>query len=518
MKAGRLFAFRAWSIRFAPIVPASQTTPVAVHRPAPLQAFRGEARAGLPLHPLERLLVVLASIQLCFLPWAFGGVVLWAQMTALVLSVAAIVVAVQRRIYDEPYVRTERFMLYPLHKLWRFPVFWLGLLFLGYILIQALNPSHVRTHDQTGWWMEPVKHIMWLPTSMSASFAHNNPWRSLITFGASWLLVCALWIGLTRRSAVINLLSVVVINGTLLALVAILQKVTNAREVLWFYKVRFSYFVGTIIYKNQAGAFFYLLLALCAALVWWHAQRSFRQMKKTSPAPVYGFCAVILGMTVLLSYSKGAILLMLGYLTIGGLGFLAWSIFGSHHSINRRKTIIIAVALAGFVAISGNFLRIDQPIARVQAMLEKGDEDHSVKSRQTAAAATWDMARANIWTGWGAGSFEHYFPVFQQHYPTLGSRYKRPLLWRYAHNDYLQSLSAFGVIGLCFPAAIFLWWAYQLAKVQVFKRPALLLALGGLLMLMVHSWIDFQMHNPAVFTTWCVGWVLITRWAETEPV
>lgn len=482
-----------------------------------MQAFRGDARAGLPLHPLESALVVVAVVQLCFLPWAIGGVLLWAQLTALGLSVVALGLAVQRRTYCEPYSREGNYLLLTLPRLWRFPIFWLGLLFLGYIAIQGFNPSHVRQSDERGWWMQPVEHIAWLPTGMGTPFEYLNAWRTLVIFGSIWLLVCALWIGLTRRTAVLGIITALVINGTVLALVGILQKATGAREILWFFKVRWGYFVGTIVYKNHAGAFFYLILTFAAALVLWHAQRSSRRLARTSPAPVYGFCAVLLALVVLLSFSKGAILLMLGYLTVCLLGFIGWMVFGEGRTANRGAILTTTALLTVFIGVGGVFLRIDQPFAKVQTMIEKGQEDGSVGSRQIVTKATFEMARDKLWTGWGAGGFQHYFPVYQKNYPELGLNYrKKPQFWRHAHNDYAQSLAEYGIIGLIFPAAMFVWWLARLAGLQVYRRPVILLTLAGLFMVMVHSWIDFQMHNPAILTTWCVGWVLITRWAETE--
>ncbi len=469
------------------------------------------------MHPQELILVVLASIQLCFLPWAIGGVVLWAQLISLGISMAAFAMAVQRRVYQEPYSRDGNYLLLTLPKLWRFPIFWLGLLFLGYIALQGLNPSHVRMSDDRGWWMDPVVHITWLPSGMQTPFEYLNAWRVLIIFGSAWLLVCALWIGITRRTAVMGIITALVINGTVLALVGILQKVTNAREILWFVKVRWSYFVATIVYKNHAGAYFYLIMALAAALLLWHAQRGSRRLARTSPAPVYGFCAAILGLIVLLSFSKGAILLMVGYLTICLGAYIAWLIFGERNTGNNGTGMLLAGLLAVFIAVGGVFLGVGESFVRVKAMLENGQTDSSVTSRQTVTEATWDMAKDKVWTGWGAGSFQHYFPVYQKNYPDITTSYvNKPLFWRYAHNDYVQSLAEYGIIGLLFPVAMLGWWLKRLIGLEAYRRPVILLALGGLFLIMVHCWIDFQMQNPAILTTWCACWVLITRWAETE--
>ncbi|MFH1499613.1 MAG: O-antigen ligase family protein [Verrucomicrobiota bacterium] len=483
-----------------------------------LQAFRGgDNRAGIALHPLELALVIVASLQLCFLPWAFGGMVLWAQLTALALSVIALTVAAWRRVYDEPYTREGRQVLPMLPRLWRFPVFWLGLGFFAFIAVQGLNPSHVRMSDERGWWMQPVGHIRWLPSGMGTTFDHMNAWRVLVILGSAWLLVCALWIGLTRRTAVMAIMTALVVNGTVLALIGILQKATGAREVLWLFKVRWGYFVATIIYKNHAGAFFYLILAFAAALLLWHAQRGSRRLAKTSPAPVYGFCAVILATVVILSNSKGALLLMLGYLAVCLIGFAVWLCVGGRASGNRVQALVAGGLLVVFIVAGGHHLRLDKPFERVQTLIEQGENNVSVKSRLVVAKATAEMAEDKLWTGWGAGGFQHFFPVYQQNYAELQPKPRRkPQFWRHAHNDYLQGLSEYGIVGLLFPAAMLGWWLIRLGRLRVHRRPVILLAVGGLFLVMLHSWFDFQMQCPAVLVTWCAGWALTTRWAETE--
>ncbi len=482
-----------------------------------LQAFRGDVRTGVPLHPLELTLVVVAALQLCLVPWFFGGMVAWAQWTALGLAAVAMAVAARRRVYEGEYTREGSYVLLTLPRLWRFPVFWLGLGFFAYITIQGLNPSHVRMSDERGWWMEPVGHIGWLPSGMGGPFAEMNAWRVLVMLGAPWLLVCALWIGLTRRTAIMALVTALVANGTVLALIGILQKGTGAREILWHYPVRWGYFVATIVYKNHAGAFFYLILTFAAALLMWHARRGTLTLTKTSPAPIWAFCAAILATVVILSNSKGAILLMLAYLAVCLFGFLTWVFTEDRDGASRGQALVACGLLAAFIAGGGYFLRLDKPFERVQAMIEQREENVSVRSRLIVAQATAEMARDQLWTGWGAGGFQHYFPVYQRNYEELQPKPRqRPQFWRHAHNDYLQSLAEYGIIGLLFPAATLVWWLSKLWRAQAYRRPVILLLVGGLALVAIHAWFDFQMQCPAVLATWCAGWVLATRWAETE--
>jgi hypothetical protein len=53
-----------------------------------------------PLHPQERWFLAIVLVQLVFLPWAFGTMHVWSQVTALGLSAMGFAVALWPRIYD----------------------------------------------------------------------------------------------------------------------------------------------------------------------------------------------------------------------------------------------------------------------------------------------------------------------------------------------------------------------------------------------------------------------------------
>ncbi|MBC8010579.1 MAG: O-antigen ligase domain-containing protein, partial [Burkholderiales bacterium] len=188
-----------------------------------VQAFRGEVRATVPLHPLERALVVLASLHLCFLPWAMGARSPWAQVVSLGFAVVIFVLALWPRLYTGELAPEKDFTLHTWPRLLRFPIFWLGLLFLGYIAAGALNPAWQYVNDGKVWYIESLPHTDLLPSSIAAPFERMNAWRMLVIYGSAWLLVCSLWTAITRRAAAQTILTAVVVNGAVLALIGILQ-------------------------------------------------------------------------------------------------------------------------------------------------------------------------------------------------------------------------------------------------------------------------------------------------------
>ncbi len=472
-------------------------------------------RAPTPLHPLERALVTITGIHLCFLPWALGAMPLWSQCISLLFGVVGLVVALMNRRYDGELAPGGAFKLIMWPKLVRFPVFWLGLLLLGYILIQALNPAWVQRSSEEGWWMEGISHIRWLPSGMQTPLSEMSPWRVLVIYSSIWLLVSALWIGLTRRAAVQSIVTILVVNGAVLGMLGIMQRVTGSNKILWFIQSKSQSFVATIPYANHAGGYFNLIFTLAAGLLLWHYLRGSRRLARTNPAPVFGFCMILLGMTVLMSYSRTSTVLLVGFVAISLVGFVIWLISSGRGASNHGVTLLVIGVMIAFLGLGAYFLKLDRNVDDISSLFEeRGKRD--AHFRAVATTATMEMAGDKIVTGWGAGSFRYMFPQYQQYYPEIHLRGRRTMFWEYAHNDYAQGLAELGIVGLGICGSILLYWLGKLVRARFFLRPPLLLGFAGLCMTLLHSRVDFQAHNPAVLATWCAIWPLLTRWAELE--
>ena len=479
--------------------------------------FRGEARAPRRLHPLERALLIITALHLCFLPWALGGMHGWAQFVSLGLSAIAFSLSLINRQYTEDYAREGEFRLIMWPKLTRFPIFWLGLALLIYMAVQGFNPAWIYQTNGTSWWMVPVPHLSWLPTGMTAPYADMNAWRTIVIYGSPWLTACALWVGITRRVTLVALLGTLAINGGLLAAVGILMCVAGNGKILWFIQPsKGALFVSSFVYKNHAGDYFNLILTVCTGLMYWSFSRSERAANRANPAPIFGFAGVLLGMIVILSGSRAATILLLAFLAVSVLGLVLRLML-----LGNEGRSPIALGLFAFILVlfvGGGLYALDQgrSIEGVERLTTQ-DFGSSVLLRRKAAEATWIMAKDNLVTGWGAGSYRHYFPMYQQHYPELLRRPDgRTYYWDYAHNDYLQILSELGLAGVALLIAGAAYWIFKLLRHQVFSRPHTAFMLMGLLMTMGHAWVDMPFYCPAILVTWCALWVLVVRWGEFE--
>jgi len=488
---------------------------------SPLQAFRGELRATTELHSLETGLLITTAVLLCFMPWAFGAMQVWSQFVALGLSATSFTLALINRHYRGHLAPQGDFKLIMWPKLIRFPLFWLGLLFLAYILVQALNPAFTYTVENKRWWLEPTAHIAWLPTSVASPYADMNTWRMLVLYGALWLQVCALWVGLTRRVAVQTLFTVIVVNGAVFALLGILQKVTHAKHVLWVLKDinPTGIFFGTIIYKNHAGAYLALVLMLCTGLLYWHFARAERRMARTSPAPIFAFCAVLLGLSVMLTESRSATILLMIFTLVAFIGFILRCALTRSEGRSPWVITLLCAVFALFIGLGAYFLNTDEAFNRIGRLIEAGKKDSSVSSRLIARQATWDMARDELVTGWGAGSYRHAFPKYQRQYPEItyaAGNKKLRMRWEYAHNDYVQFIAEYGFLGAGMLLAFIAIGVSHFVKQRAYQKPHLVFIALALVFTAAYAWVDFPFHNPAILFLWFISAALVGRWAELE--
>jgi O-antigen ligase len=134
----------------------------------------------------------------------------------------------------------------------------------------------------------------------------------------------------------------------------------------------------------------------------------------------------------------------------------------------------------------------------------------------------WEMAVAYFPFGGGAGSF---VALFRMHEPfdLLNASY-----YNHAHNDVMEVLIEFGVIGLLFMICAILWWcraALRLARSSADRRSTFVWQAGHcglwiLLMCALASIADYPLRVPAVQMVACLAaiWVTLATHAITADI
>ncbi|TAG32413.1 MAG: O-antigen ligase domain-containing protein, partial [Verrucomicrobia bacterium] len=316
------------------------------------------------------------------------------------------------------------------------------------------------------------------------------------------------------------ILTVLVANGAVLALIAIIQKMAEAKLILWFIKSPASTFHGTFVYKNHAGAYFNLVLMTAVGLTVWHYVRGLRRLERSSPSPVFAFGVLVLTACVLLSGSRTAMLLLAAYFVVGTVIYL----------ILRRRNRGVGAgnpAFTGLVATcavllfigAAYTLNLTSSLDQLKALGTPQGQHTAITMRVMARDATVDMFADKPIVGWGAGSFRHAFPMYQQNYGEIhrmSPDHRHFYTWHFAHNDYVQALAELGVIGFMFPVLALIWAIVKLVRLGALGQPGHVLVAVGLGATLAHAWVDFPLNNPAILGTFCALLVLLVRWAELE--
>lgn len=466
------------------------------------------------LHPAERVLIILVLIHLIFLPWALGTMRLWAQIISIVLAALIFIVALIPRSYTDENSRTGSHYLSMLPRLLRFPLFWIGALLLIYIAIQGLNPAWRYVSTDQGWWMTRITYINWLPHGTESPLDWANPWRALMIYGSAWLLMCSLWIGITRRRALQVILVGLVSNGLLLAIVAAAQRLTGTNKILWFVDSP-NQIWGTFFYRNHGAAWFGLMVSLFCGLAFWHYLKALRTFAKSSPAALYGFLSFLMIVIVIAGYSRGAVISTLLFLGLFIITFLVRQFTLPAYPQKNVITVFLILLVAGFTFFGLQGLNAKNTWDRMEQLFE--GETKTMAARRSATQATFDMWKASPWLGHGAHSFRFIFPVYQQHYPTIWKAGKRRLYWEHAHNDIAQTSAELGIVGVSFIVLGWLWALGRFVRTRAWANPLSITLLLGMICTVAHSWGEFVFQNPAILITWVSFGVISLRWAELDP-
>ncbi|MES2693071.1 MAG: O-antigen ligase family protein [Verrucomicrobiota bacterium] len=480
----------------------------------PLENFRTKAKR-LKVHPMELAVLWVVSIHFIFLPWAIGTMRPWGQAISLGLAVIGFLLALMPRNYTTEHTGAAEFRLLTWPKLVKFPVFWIGLALLGYVVLQANNPAWTYKTDGKTWWMTKTDFTSWLPRGTSSSFTLWNQWRMLLIYTSAWLTVCTIWIAFTRRRTVQFFLLALGINGLLLAIFGVAQRFSGTEKIYGFYVSQNPQFFASFVYKNHGAAYLFLALVVTCGLAGWYYLRGLRRMEKSNPSGVIAFFATCIAVAILTSYARGVTLTMLAFLLACLVAFIIhqWVI----PKENRKPLIaVVLVIIFGYFLKTGfDTLASKEAWDRLKAGIAR--EDFSLELRERATKASLEMLN-DTWThGIGAGSYRFLFPIYQHRYPELTTNTEgRNMFWEHAHNDIVQIPIEFGAVGTALILLIVGYFLVRLLRGFFWENPLSSCLILGALLLVGYSWWDFPFQNPAILITWWALWPLATMWAQFE--
>jgi len=355
-----------------------------------------------------------------------------------------------------------RFWINPKHRLLWPPVCWPVLLFMAYAVFRYLTAD--------------------------IEFAARQEMIRVLVYG---FLFLAILHNLHRLETTQVVAMTLLFLGTAISLYALLQFLTDSDRVWHFvrpegYHKRGS---GTFIIPNSLAGYLEMLLPL--ALVFTLTAR-LNYVQKV----LMGYASLMIFTGILVTVSRGGWIATGITLTV----LFAWLL---QHRDYRLQCLLLMAGLAAIAAFFYFTTRLSPN--RMESLKTIGRNELRVRLWQPAI----EIWKENFW--WGGGP-AHYDYLYRQHRPVkdlLPEAQSRP---DRAHNDYLNTLADWGLVGALLVAsawALFYWGVFRtwkfvqraqndFATKRSNKSSFVLGGASGLLAILLHSFVDFNMHIPAI--------------------
>jgi O-antigen ligase len=370
---------------------------------------------------------------------------------------------------------------------------------LGFLIIQGLTLG-VLVLWSARLWVSPRPQLLWPPICWAvaafAAFAIGRYLTADIEYVARQELIhvlvyaClffAVLNNLYRQESILIITCTLVFLAMAISFYAVYQFITHSP---WVWNIPVPHKVhgsGTYVHPNHLGGFLEMLLPLGLA---------YTLMGRLKPVGkvLLGYASLVLVAGILVTVSRGT------YVSTSLAMVLFFGALLLHRTYRLPSLVLLVVILGAGLYFLPHSSSVQ---ARLKPMLTgtgRVEDDTRIIMWRTAFRVWQD----NVW--WGAGP-GHYDYRFLQYRP--GDVQLRPY---WAHNDYVNALAEWGVVGTALVASAWVLLGLGLRKTWPVVRGTprdlgggwnsgkfafVLGASVGLAAILVHSAVDFNMHIPA---------------------
>ena len=374
----------------------------------------------------------------------------------------------------------------------------------AFILLQWIgfqNPSYQPTSRELSASLYVLDASPWLPTTASVYRGKSFLWLWSGILLWTFLSACTV----RNRDNIARHLFGLFLGFSIIAAIGAFVRLSGSDKILWIFESHTSYFFATIFYKNHWGSLAVLMTGLGIGLTFrlWRKERGNGHFPDQTVS--FGCLVFVIALTIPLANARGATLALIGLVIA-----LAFSLITQQ----RRKKLgwkplsITVVSLVAGISLLAYLNRdaLETGIERTERQLNEYTQEQE-KYPELRGYLWEDALKAfadRPWTGWGIGSYVHIQTIYAgEKLRSLGNGQQPPLV-EFAHNDWIQFLVEFGVIGtllLILPPLAAVFVAFRQGT------PGRLAKWMGacLLALLFTAFLDFPFGNPVICLT--VGWI-----------
>ena len=379
-------------------------------------------------------------------------------------------------------------------------LFWIGMQFVSLPseLVAVISPHSARINALAG-------NAAWISTSVNP-----HATASLWLESASLVMFFALLLLLVNNNSRLKLLAqTLVYSGLFQAVYGSLMTLSGLEFI--FFSRKWDYIgsaTGTFVNRNHLAGYLGMCLAVGIGLLisklgghhaddWLQRLRNFILFVFSSKLRLRVYLALMVIALVLTRSRTGNTAFFSSLLAAGTVRL----VFSRHESISLVMLLVSLVIIDTFIV--GEWFGIEKVIERIAS--SSVDQDASRIDLTEKGIRQWlDYPL----TGSGLGSFD-----------TVFTRYKNMELNgfpEHAHNDYVEFGSETGIVGFCL-LGLFVMTSFLAALTALRRRHDPLMrgmafsAVMGIIAIMVHSTVDFNLQIPSNALTFMVilalGWL-----------
>ncbi|MGD0010318.1 MAG: O-antigen ligase family protein [Terriglobia bacterium] len=274
----------------------------------------------------------------------------------------------------------------------------------------------------------------------------------------------------------------VVVYAFSLAVFAVLELFSSNGLIYWSVQTA-GWTFGPYVNHNHYAGLMEMLIPVGAGYV-------LSRPRDDPMRTLLGFALLIPIASLLLCGSRGGFISLLVEVVI--LGAMVFR----HAPMHRRRRLAAVGGLGMTVAVLLFFWMDTGDISKRLGTITSitHSPDVTLGGRRVVALDSLHILRDHLWVGTGLGSFETAYPAYQS--------FATDLVYDHAHNDYAEALAETGLAGgLLMVAALAIFLRLGFKKLgQRLRHEVGWIQLGatiGCCGLLVHSFVDFNLHIPA---------------------
>lgn len=392
-------------------------------------------------------------------------------------------------------------------RILRDPVFYAGTGFLLLLYIQWWNSGKVRILEQMEGGARNVTfsppYIDWLPGAADTT----RSWDMVVWFFPAFVALLIVQYAFTGPRMVRVLFWGMVFNASLLAIFGLTAPVLAKNDPMWLTPIlprQPVFYFSVFGYPNHAGSFFILHLGLACGLFIYYIDRK----KEARPLIKIGILSVIILLlfyAIHLSRGRYAILFSWAMAVVFMVYLLV--LFARRHSEGRRKTSIFTIvttclvvtgSLTLYISVKGDIRDELSSMAKPGKFIQ---EQFDMKFWQIEAAAKiwWDYPLFGI----GGHSYREYLMQYVKD-PKRKSFAIFNRGMANVHNDFMQYLCEFGIVGTGLLMAGFVLLVVKITTLREWKQGFVIFGLLGLGGVLIHSLIDLPFRSPPIIIAFAV--------------